>query len=253
MGGGQSAPGDPTGPVSAGHYKARYVPVCHISPLTPLSCLAGLFEQPSGPQEAAFLRAVNAVQEDRTILTKSRFEADVKRYPGDDSFKASKSLCELLRPGVAGMFGPVTSATSYHVQALANTLHVPFIMNNFDYIKARSDFSINVHPHPKILGKAYADFVRKTGWKSFIVLYETEEGLVKLQELLKFPKTFADTKITLRQLTPGTTDYRPLLKEIKKSEETRIVLDCDFDKIALILAQADEVGLLTDYHNYLGK
>lgn len=76
---------------------------------------------------------------------------------------------------------------------------------------------------------------------------------MKLQELLKFPKTFADTKITLRQLTPGTTDYRPLLKEIKKSEETRIVLDCDFDKIALILAQADEVGLLTDYHNYLGK
>ena len=105
------------------------------------------------------------------------------RYPGDDSFKASKSLCDLLRPGVAGVFGPVTSATSYHVQALANTLHVPFIMYNFDYIKTRSEFSVNVHPHPKILGKAYADFVRKTGWKSFIVLYETEAGLVKLQTL----------------------------------------------------------------------
>ena len=102
-------------------------------------------------------------------------------------------------------------------------------------------------------GKAFADFVRDIGWKSFIILYETEDGLVKMQELLKLPKTFADVKITLRQLTPGTDDYRPLLKEIKKSEITRIVLDCDFDKIALILAQADEVGLLTDYHNYLGK
>lgn len=103
------------------------------------------------------------------------------------------------------------------------------------------------------LGKAFADFVKDIGWKSFIILYETEDGLVKMQELLKLPKTFADVKITLRQLTPGTDDYRPLLKEIKKSEITRIVLDCDFDKIALILAQADEVGLLTDYHNYLGK
>ena len=84
-------------------------------------------------------------------------------------------------------------------------------------------------------------------------MYETEDGLVKIQELLKLPRTFADIKITLRQLTPGTDDYRPLLKEIKKSEETRIVLDCDFDKIALIFAQANEVGLLTDYHNYLGK
>ena len=102
-------------------------------------------------------------------------------------------------------------------------------------------------------GKAFADFVRDIGWKSFIILYETEDGLVKMQELLKLPKTFADVKITLRQLTPGTDDYRPLLKEIKKSEITRIVLDCDFDKISLILAQANEVGLLTDYHNYLGK
>ena len=59
--------------------------------------------------------------------------------------------------------------------------------------------------------------------------------------------------MTSKQLTEGNQDYRPLLKEIKKSEETRIVLDCDFDKISLILAQADEVGLLTDYHNYLGK
>ena len=105
--------------------------------------------------------------------------------------------------------------------------------------------------HPS--GKAFADFVRDIGWKSFIILYETEDGLVKMQELLKLPKTFADVKITLRQLTPGTDDYRPLLKEIKKSEITRIVLDCDYDKIAMILAQADEVGLLTDYHNYLGK
>ena len=57
--------------------------------------------------------------------------------------------------------------------------------------------------------------------------------------------------MTLRQLPPDTLDYRPLLKEIKKSEETRIVIDCDFDKIRLILDQADEIELMTDYHNYL--
>ena len=35
------------------------------------------------------------------------------------------------------------------------------------------------------------------------------------------------------------------------TEETRIVLDCAFDKIELILSQANEIKLLTDYHNYL--
>ena len=53
--------------------------VMYITTLTSASFLAGLFEEPAAPQEAAFLRAVNAVQEDRTILTKSGFEADVKR------------------------------------------------------------------------------------------------------------------------------------------------------------------------------
>ena len=84
-----------------------------------------------------------------------------------------------------------------------------------------------------------------------MILYENEEGLVRLQEVIKMPQTFAGMQVTLRQLDMETNDYRPLLKEIKKSEETRIVLDCDYDKIETILAQANEIELMTDYHNYL--
>ena len=40
--------------------------------------------------------------------------------------------------------------------------------------------------------------------------------------------------MTSKQLTEGNQDYRPLLKEIKKSEETHIVLDCEFEKIESI-------------------
>ena len=84
-----------------------------------------------------------------------------------------------------------------------------------------------------------------------MILYEAEEGLVRLQEVIKMAKTFSGIKVTLRQLDSDSTDYRPLLKEIKKSEETRIVLDCDFSKIEMILQQANEIELMTDYHNYL--
>ena len=182
--------------------------------------------------------------------------ADVGRYPADDSFKGSKKLCDIIQPGVSAIFGPTTPATMYHVQALSNTLQVPFMQSNYDYTKSRSPFSINVHPHTKLLGKAFADFVKNANWKSLIVLYETEEGLVKIQELLKLPKTFTSLKITLRHLTPGTTDYRPLLKEIKKSEETRIVLDCDFDKVCFcycqVLQNSNHSSLLQPF-NILAK
>jgi hypothetical protein len=33
----------------------------------------------------------------------------------------------------------------------------------WDYTGKRADFSINVHPHPAKIGKAYADFVKKVG------------------------------------------------------------------------------------------
>ena len=141
-----------------------------------LSFSAGLFDTSSGAQESAFRRAVTAVNDDRSILTKSLVVAEVGRYknyilkmmmnqlkkieyvfifryPSDDSFKASKTLCDLIQPGVAGVFGPITPATASHVEATSNVLHVPFMQYNFDYIKSRPDFSINVHPHPRLLGK----------------------------------------------------------------------------------------------------
>ena len=65
------------------------------------------------------------------------------------------------------------------------------------------------------------------------------------------PKSFDDVSINLRQLDLDTDDYRPLLKEIKKAGETRIVLDCDFEKVGNILKQAEEIGLVSEYYAYL--
>ena len=49
---------------------------------------------------------MEAVNDDRTILTKSLVTTDINDYPNDDSFKASKKLCEMVQSEVAGIFGP---------------------------------------------------------------------------------------------------------------------------------------------------
>ena len=47
------------------------------------------------------------------------------------------------------------------------------------------------------------------GWQDYIILYEDNEGLVRLQELLKYPSRAKDMKVTIRQLIPGPgNDYR---------------------------------------------
>lgn len=54
--------------------------------------------------------------------------------------------------------------------------------------------------------QAYVDLVKAWGWKSFTIIYESNEGLVRLQELLKAhgPTEFP---ISVRQLSEGD-DYR---------------------------------------------
>ena len=32
-------------------------------------------------------------------------------------------------------------------------------------------------------------------WRSLVILYENEEGLVRLQEVIKLPKTFTGVKV----------------------------------------------------------
>ena len=47
-------------------------------------------------------------------------------------------------------------------------------------------------------------------WKSFVVLYEESEGLVRLQEVLKLSSVYNDIQISVRQLIPSQPgdDYR---------------------------------------------
>lgn len=45
--------------------------------------------------------------------------------------------------------------------------------------------------------------------------------------------------------------FRPLLKQIKNSAESHIVLDCSTDRIHSVLKQAQQIGMMSDYHSYL--
>ena len=93
------------------------------------------------------------------------------------------------------------------------------------------------------------DLVKSWGWRSFTIIYETNEGLVRLQELLKAYGS-SDFPTTVRQLT-DSGDFRPLLKQIKNSAEAHIILDCNTEKIYEVLKQAQQIGMMSDYHSYL--
>jgi hypothetical protein len=57
-----------------------------------------------------------------------------------------------------------------------------------------------------ICWQAYSDVVQGWKWKSFTVLYEDEEGLIRLEDLLQL-STMPGYRVIVRQL-PSSDDYR---------------------------------------------
>lgn len=69
-------------------------------------------------------------------------------------------------------------------------------------------------------------------------------GLIRLQEVLK--QSDPEVKWLVRRLVPGD-DNRPLLKALKSTGETRVILDCPADRVLEYLRQANEVKFFEDY------
>ena len=108
-------------------------------------------------------------------------------------------VCQLLRVGVAGIFGPQSSETSGHIQSVCDALEVPHLEMRWRTNQNRDAFALNLYPAPDTFAKAYAALLKAKEWKSMAILYDDVEGLTKLHLLLK-GRSFSDTKFVIYQL-----------------------------------------------------
>nr|QHN69187.1 ionotropic receptor 5 [Sirex nitobei] len=168
-----------------------------------------------------------------------------------DSYSSGLAACELIEEGVAGIFGPGSPYTRGIVSSIAARFDVPHI--EFSWRRAEESkipvTSINLYPNSKDINEAIATLVKSMEWRQFTAIYETNDGLSRIQNALRLhgPNDFP---VTVRQLGEGP-DYRQLLKEIASSKDSNILLDIESNHIVEVLAQAQEVKLLEDYYNYI--
>jgi len=62
-------------------------------------------------------------------------------------------VCNLLKEGVVGIFGPQISETVSHTQALCDRYDIPHIATRWDYRTRQDKSTINLYPHPDIIGE----------------------------------------------------------------------------------------------------
>lgn len=106
--------------------------------------------------------------------------------------------------------------------------------------------TLNVYPDSDTLAEALANVLVDYSWKSYTIIYESKENLIKLKDVLQIHDPQSHV-IAVRQLDDN---YGLLLKEINSRGDVNIVLDISAEKIIPFLQEAGKLKMLGDYNQY---
>jgi len=98
------------------------------------------------------------------------------------------SVCDSLESGVGAVFGPAGSEATTIIQSICDSMEIPHIETHWrsmDNPRRQPSYYVNVYPDPVILGRGYTAIVPDMDWTSFTLLYQRDEALLRLQDLIQ--------------------------------------------------------------------
>lgn len=111
------------------------------------------------------------------------------------------------RQGVIAVFGPESLKTAAITQSICKKIEIPHIQTTWQPSTSYPPLiSLNFYPAAELLAKGFATIVNHMNWKSYAIVYQHDEALIRLQAILKIPDV-SDNPVTVKQLESGS-DYR---------------------------------------------
>ncbi len=168
-------------------------------------------------------------------------------------------MCNELNEGRIAVIGIGNSPTLDHLSSIAISLDIPYIeikWDNFDanqHIELPTDFDflnspINMHvPSHKIIS-AIVDLIYTYRWEYVTILYHESIGIDRIQELVRIPDRLvlpssADKfRVQVRQLSKNVNDWIYLMKDVKLSGSSHIVVDIDTRYLNDFIRQVSEIS-----------
>ncbi|KAK6633916.1 hypothetical protein RUM44_004523 [Polyplax serrata] len=177
--------------------------------------------QKGGSVETAFKHAVHNINQEKSLLPHTKLIYDITYVNKNDSFHALKKVCQQVHMGVQAVFGPTDSFIGNHIQSVFDALDIPHLESRLDLDGKFKEFSINLYPSQAVLNQAYLDLIKYLKWTRIAVLYEENNGLLKLRELIGARSV--DLDIYMRQVVPR--NFKSILQSIRQKDIYNIVID----------------------------
>ena len=180
--------------------------------------------------ELAFRYGVERVNRDPSILPGKRLHAEIVRVPAGNryeilaisasgqghiifisSFAAERETCNVLKRGIAAIFGPLSHASADHIRSITDSVEVPFIDTRWNFHPSSrifgkdkgDEYTISLHPDVEtmsglgkkaqikshqysffvILGSGYVDLITQYGWDTITILYENNDSMMRLKKI----------------------------------------------------------------------
>ncbi|CAF0763087.1 unnamed protein product [Adineta ricciae] len=193
-------------------------------------------------------------------------EETLSLIAADSAVQTVQDVCSLIHlRRVQGIFGPPYSEIATLVHSICHHVDIPFInvcsscyaaedtntddMGNEIEDKSRSDrMSINLYPSDDDLNFAFHNLTHKLHWQKFLIIYDVDSGLTRLQRLLADPG-IDQTDILVRQFT-HYKDRSVLIDAIGR-DIFNIILDLNDINTQIILKMALQMGMINSNYHYL--
>ena len=113
--------------------------------------------------------------------------------------------------------------TAFHVRSTCDVLEIPHIEVTADVEYRHDALTINMHPRPEVIARAFLDVVKGLGWETMAIAYDFSESLVYYQEFFKMARD-RDWNVLLFQVEPDEP-LRDMFWRIKQAQVNNIILD----------------------------
>ncbi|CAM1332543.1 Uncharacterised protein g10896 [Pycnogonum litorale] len=208
--------------------------------------IGGLIDPENRYLKQVFTDTVNKINNSSA----TKLDVNIKFIESNDARHVSREVCRLLKDGVDVVIGPAqTTGLAYPlIRSILRQYNVPHIDSSWHLEERVTSNRLNLLPPIEHFSKAIGELIKALEWKSFAVLYEDDDGLFRLKDILEQSFYKDDTSIMMvRRL--GDNHGR-IFSAMKRNVITKIVLDCRRENIVKILQEAHEAGML-EYHNFV--
>ncbi|XP_052010332.1 glutamate receptor 3-like isoform X3 [Xyrauchen texanus] len=211
--------------------------------------IGGLFMRSTVQEHSAFRFAVQLYNTNQNVTEKPfHLNYNVDNLESSNSFSVTHAFCSQFSRGVYAIFGFYDKKSMNTLTSFCGALHTSFVTPSYPI---DSDVQFVIQMRPPLKG-AVLSLLSHYKWDKFVYLYDTDRGFSILQAIMEAAVS-NNWQVTARSVGSITDpqEFRRIIEEMDRRQEKRYLIDCEVDRINVILEQVVALGKNSRGYHYV--